>query len=286
MDVKIHPTKFSASSVEPLIKSFVLNVSLLANDDYTIEFSAFKQELDRLKLDINNLTIQSLFTCDVSGRARLNKEFIKNCGIVVKKVKNLDFKSDTYEIHQVMVSYNRVRNIFHFKKNKIPLGLIAPLESSYERMKDADRVIQFLKPLGIDDYYLYFYTLFACTSWGAAWSLRSCHGPKAIDLFASWKDRYSAELMQESLNAANEVEAKSPWVNIFPHIEDKKKRLLEKGYAEVCLSRPEEFFGYHPKSLVCANCPLKGKCASAIYTYFQTTNNTTADILTMRTEGK
>ncbi len=286
MDVKVHPTRFAESPVDPLIKNFALSVSLLANEDYTLEFAYFKSTLDQQRLDINNLTIQSMFVSQADSKIRLNKDFIKKCGIVVKQSKKFEYISSIVEIHQVIVCYNRVRNIYHHKKSGAAYGSVPLMESTPQLMKDADNLIIFLKTQGIDDYYLYLYTVFASTFWGCAWSIKASTSPKAFDLYQSWKDRCAGEMMQESLNASAVIESKNPWFNIYPHIEERKKRLLANGHEQVCMSRPDEFLGFHPKSEICKNCPIRGNCASSIYSYFQTLNNTKDDILLIRSNIK
>lgn len=195
---------------------------------------------------------------------------------------------DTKKSHPILEAYNLVkREFFRRKKQYAPLDTT----STPTNYKDILNLINFLEAHRITDYYLYFYTLFASTNWGAAWGIKACHSPKALDMFVSWKEKYQSEIERNKQVLVNQMEEnksrtdgtkQNSWVSTYNHIEEMKQRLVSRGQEEVCLGRQDDFLGYHPLSAVCTACRLKGECAKQIYLNFQRISNSNLDILQIR----
>lgn len=236
--------------------------------------------------------IRAALIFDVAkNEVNIDNEKFRKIGIWINEAKVKAIEIDQTKAHALMQCYNEVRNIFYQKQEKREDFVADPLPLKPSRYHDVKNCYEFLEAHKIQDWFLYFYSLCACTNWGVVWALKSCYSPKALDCYTNNKDRCKEEITRKAkamIEEVNKIEAQKTgtqpnrWTSMYQHVEDIKTRLLKRNQAEVCYSRGDDLLLYHPQSTVCQGCPLKGSCAAKLYKYFQEVSKSTVDILQVR----
>lgn len=147
-----------------------------------------------------------------------------------------------------------------------------------------NQIIKFFGENRIEDYYLYFYTIFHAKKWLYLWTIVSCTWNYAITIYQQHHTTAKSLLAQATAVQAQKLVEESRWIGVYDYIEAKKGFYLARNQAQVCLNNFNTILGYHPKSPHCCVCPLNTPCAQNICNIFsKVTQQSHFSLLDLRT---
>jgi len=172
---------------------------------------------------------------------------------------------------QVLLSdYNYYRNHTHaIQKSKFK----RELKADSEKLQALAAMASFCESHSADPR-LWLYMLFKSKNW--------LYSPKFTQLVPKQKKTINSNLLKylnltdvplfrkrvsDQISSAKQVSGKifDPNHDISLSAESLKRRYLGAGDVERCMSETRTLtFGYHPRSLICARCPIATKCEAAI----------------------
>lgn len=176
------------------------------------------------------------------------------------------------------VSYWRVTACVNAKWHEIRAALRPP-KMTRERLAALRRMAEFARENGADPR-LWLYTLFMSRQFIYPPKFE-CLTPKShlkcylkehrLGLFAK---KMAGERQRRRNNDADQYD---PNRDIAQSVEDEKGHLLRTGQQQVCFDRMESItLGFHPRSKICAMCPIQTSCADALM------NRVAFDIIALR----
>ncbi len=161
-------------------------------------------------------------------------------------------------------------------------GFLRPLVQKPERLRALERLAVFCEKHSVSPR-LYLYSLFQVRKWLYAprWEhLNDKAFAKHLPRLENITDiSFYRERMNHEARRAEEVEVPryDPNRDISNTVESLKRRYLSAGDSFRCVSRmATETFGYHPRSAVCAQCPLQQQCKTKLL------SSVSFDILALR----
>lgn len=188
------------------------------------------------------------------------------------------------ELQSILDDYNYYRSYTaHVRdmraKGHPVLDVKMKTKAGADRTPYFEKMVDFCDEHGLDPK-IWLYMLFRIRKWRAAPRVDQLV-PKSkktvqknLSLYADLSDlplfqKHRVEQRQQDAQEAGEV-----WdVNrdVGYSTEALKRRYLNEGNAERCMSEMDErTYGYHPKSLVCARCPVATECARKLEMKFGT----------------
>lgn len=264
----------------PLESKYLIINLLFISNDYTISKAIF----DHTMLVYNNPNITDflhnlgIYRFDEnSNNIILNKDILKSrFGIYLRKVKETKTVDvDFNKVFRLLIAYNSVRDLHYVKKG---LSKMPPIFEDPKKYGSYGKMIKFLEKYKIDNWYLYYYTLFSTTKWETVWGVLS-YGAKQFDMYTN---KVSSCMGEIANNAVNIKQSKDKWLDIFDLVELRKKKHLEEGKPELCLNNLEYTLGYHPKSSFCTSCPLQVECINKIRELYKSCTKSNVDIVEYR----
>ena len=191
---------------------------------------------------------------------------------------------DFNKVNKLLKAYNEVRQMHYWKKG---MYYISPIGSDPDEFDSYNKIIKLLEDNKIEDWFLYFYCLSHACRWSFLWKFKSCYSPKALDMYHVVKstciaeiDKTKAKFLRDKKKESEEK--KSRWFSLYEHIEDKKRRYINRGSEVICMNNMDQNLGYHPLSEACSECKVKAECAKKIQDYFKFISKTELDILQIR----
>lgn len=183
---------------------------------------------------------------------------------------------------QILDDYNYYRaytaRVQEVKAQGRPVGQVKmKTKKGEDRAPYFERMLSFCGEHNLDPK-VWLYLLFKIRKWQAAPRFHQLV-PKSkktlqknLSLYADLRDLPLFQKKQEAQRSMYAVESGSSWdVNrdIGFSTEALKRRYLNAGDAERCLNEmAERTFGFHPKSLVCARCPIAQRCRQQVETRY------------------
>jgi hypothetical protein len=185
------------------------------------------------------------------------------------------------ELQSILDDYNYYRSYTaHVQQIRAKGGYVRQLQM---RTKKEDRqplfqaMVDFCQEYRLDPK-LWLYLLFKIRGWRAAPRVDQLV-PKSrktlqknLELYADLSDLPLFQKYRHEKQQTAAVQNGTAWdVNrdIGYSTEALKRRYINEGDAERCLSELEErTYGFHPRSLVCARCPLKTECTQKLEAKF------------------
>lgn len=226
----------------------------------TLEFKNAYLETDK---DIKDYILHFTSLDTTTLEYIFNPQKLKKTGLYFTERKVNVAPIDIQKVTKLLQAYNSVRDTLYSRKD--PAIHANPVSQKPSMYKHYNNMIKFFEDNRIEDWHEYFYVLFASLNWKFVWSLKSAYGPRAFDMYQNNLFKFKSEVLDIKEPEVKEIDR---WTQIFTHIEDIKRRLITQHKEKICLSRIEDYLGYHPKSLVCQGCGLQEECKGKIQEYF------------------
>lgn len=202
--------------------------------------------------------------------------------VKVKEIKEPEKLRDFDKAVKLLTAYNDVRTLLYIKQGK---NYVTRVELTPALYKDINNLICFLESNKVEDWYLFFYCLCVSCQWKFMWMLRSCTNAKAYDIYNDRQKQCRIEIEAQK-NQSIQPPPKDRWVDIFDHLEERKKKYISAGQEEVCMNNMDQMLGYHPMSQYCNSCRLKEMCKEKIRNEYFMATKSSLDILEIRGKMK
>lgn len=114
---------------------------------------------------------------------------------------------------------------------------------------------------------LWLYSLFSVRFWNFAPKFTELCSPKHLERFRTQRfgdTTLFSQRIQSELAEHTEEDRYDPNRDLTATTESIKRAYLSEGQAAECLADLETTLGFHPRSLVCARCPLTKDCAQKL----------------------
>jgi hypothetical protein len=188
--------------------------------------------------------------------------------------------TDPDKTTKIIDAFNRVlSNYYNQNKRQGPFWCYKPQHNRYY-----NQIIKVFSENRIEDYYLYFYTIFHAKKWLYLWTIVSCTWNYALSIYQQHSTVAKSLLAQATAVQTQKATEESRWIGVYDYIEAKKSFYLARNQAQVCLNNVNTILGYHPKSPHCCICPLSTPCAQNICNIFsKMTQQSQFSLLDLRT---
>ena len=180
----------------------------------------------------------------------IKKSYDINISRHTRKVQEL---TDSAKTLAILTQYNKVLTEYH-KRNKMfnaSLKTYKPTDNKYY-----NKMCEYFEANRITDYYHYFYTLFYVKEWNQIWPFPRCLTNEALSLY----QKHGMRLKEQLITNVPEM-PKSQWIDLFDHLEAKKRFYARRDKAQICMNNMHSVLGYHPKSEICQECPVAVACS-------------------------
>jgi len=169
--------------------------------------------------------------------------------------------------HQLLMDYNHFRkSTRHYQRLRSTRPAIANLKSTPARLRALEEMVVWCREKSVDPRaWLYF--LFARAKWHYPPQLDAAHltATKHFPDFHQFDFGYFRRYLVECNSATISDPVFDPRRDLAPAVEDFKRSLLHQNAHDRCMEMMDsETYGYHPRSTVCARCPVAGQCAQQL----------------------
>lgn len=240
-----------------------------------LELFLFKQSYDDADTGIKDYVLNFTTFSPATNEYLFDPKKLRRVGIYLteRKITHVDIDFD--KVTKLLIAYNQARDLLYKRRNNT---LVTPVTQKLSMHKHYNNMINMFEANHIEDWYLYFYTLFASLDWRFCWSIKGSYSDRAFDMYSNNVSRFR----DIAYGSKDIVRQQSKYLDIYQHIEDLKRVLINKKQERVCYMRLEDLLGYHPKSVVCQCCPASETCAIKIRDMFKTVTGTDLDIVELR----
>lgn len=164
----------------------------------------------------------------------------------------------------------RARTQRHFELRDRAPYMTKPLTPTAERMKLFAEMITWCRERNLEPR-AWLYGLFRVRNW--VYPVKATKGclmsekliAKIKRLPAGSVLRHRVQLTQKATTFGGDID---PNKDIIASVETMKQNYAQRGLYASCFVQMETMLGYHPKSAVCATCPLQQQCAVTLTALF------------------
>lgn len=269
-------SKFIQSNLSPQIKWLIVVICEQSKEGRINKkfYNDFNPQVPDLVLPDNDPTY-----------LKINPQALLRLGLSILEPTKSLVPVEAEKIAKLFKACNDCRDLWYKKHHAAIVDPLVPQPNLYKRYNTS---IDFLERHEVEDWFLYFYTLYHQCNWAFVWNAQSISAPKMLDWYHRNKDRCTGEIAELKNTKQAEVllgppPRQSKWISLYDHVEAMKASLLRDHKEMVCMNRIEDTLGYHPLSELCKHCPVAGLCQVKIYNKFKEATGTNMDIMKLRT---